>query len=92
MDCCLKQFYTKVKIMERVIPESVLAKIACSVLNAIIYLENNGMMHRDIKPDNLLLNENGVVKLCDFGEVGLMNDKEKCENKQKGTERYKAVS
>ena len=25
------------------------------------------IVHRDVKPENLLINKNGVVKMCDFG-------------------------
>jgi serine/threonine protein kinase len=92
MDCSLKDFYEKVARLNKTIPEAVLANIAGSILKAIIYLYELGMMHRDIKPENVLLSRDGNVKLCDFGEVGLIDSDNKCENKQKGTERYKAVS
>jgi len=34
---------------------------------AIEYIHNLGFIHRDIKPDNLLLDASGHIKLSDFG-------------------------
>ena len=44
------------------------AKIyAMQVLLALRYLRQNGIIHRDIKPDNILVSADGKLKLTDFG-------------------------
>ncbi|EJS41567.1 mkk1p [Saccharomyces arboricola H-6] len=52
------------------ISEKVLGKIAEAVLRGLSYLHEKKVIHRDIKPQNILLNERGQVKLCDFGVSG----------------------
>lgn len=35
--------------------------------NALIFARKKGILHRDVKPDNLMLAEDGSAKLCDLG-------------------------
>ncbi|KAK1277760.1 Serine/threonine-protein kinase AtPK2/AtPK19 [Acorus gramineus] len=45
------------------------------VVLALEYLHSLNVVHRDLKPDNLLINHDGHIKLTDFGlsKVGLIN-------------------
>lgn len=55
-----------------VIPEFVLGKISSSVVKALHYLHSIKIIHRDVKPSNILINRKGEVKLCDFGISGYL--------------------
>ena len=36
------------------------------IITAVNYLHSNGICHRDIKLENILIGENYTIKLCDF--------------------------
>lgn len=56
------------KKKEPLIPESILAKLAQQILSGLLYLHKcKKQVHRDIKPDNILINSRGEAKLSDFG-------------------------
>lgn len=50
----------------RIPPESALS-ITAHVLDALDYAHRQGIVHRDIKPPNIMLDKNGRVKIADFG-------------------------
>ena len=41
-------------------------RVAYQIAKALEYLNKNNVVHRDVKPANIILMEKGVVKLCDF--------------------------
>ena len=64
----LSQYCSKNKLLR---PKQVL-KVVLSVAEALDYAHRNGVVHRDIKPDNIILLENNRVKVADFGIARVM--------------------
>lgn len=57
------------------VPEDILGKITVAVLKGLSYLrDNHKIIHRDVKPSNILVNSCGEIKLCDFGVSGQLID------------------
>ncbi|CAN7109907.1 unnamed protein product [Brassica rapa subsp. narinosa] len=55
--------------------EDIVRVYIAEVVLALEYLHSEGVVHRDVKPDNLLIVHDGHIKLTDFGlsKVGLIN-------------------
>jgi serine/threonine protein kinase len=57
------------------IPEQILGKVTIAVIKGLNYLrEKHQIMHRDVKPSNILVNSRGEIKICDFGVSGQLID------------------
>jgi len=55
-------------------------EILLQIAYAICHLHTHGVVHGDVKPENILINESGQVKLIDFGIARILTDNEKKES------------
>ncbi|CAO3618892.1 unnamed protein product [Cunninghamella blakesleeana] len=70
--------------------ETEIAVISQEVLKGLQYLHSNGIIHRDIKSDNILINLNGQVKLSDFGFSAKLNSHRSKRKTRAGTQCWMA--
>ncbi|XDV20857.1 hypothetical protein PO909_026070 [Leuciscus waleckii] len=70
------------------LPENQVCEIACQLVSALYYLHSHRILHRDMKPQNILLGKGGVVKLCDFGFARAMSVSTLVLTSIKGTPLY----
>ena len=57
----------KIFKMKKRLPEDVVRFYAMQIIMAIGYLHSKGIMHRDLKLENILVDEDGYLKIIDYG-------------------------
>jgi len=62
-------------------------KIGAQMARALDHAHRNGLIHRDVKPDNIIITKDGVAKLCDLG-LARMETHEGDEPARMGTAAY----
>ena len=73
------------------LPEAEFRKIIGQVAAALGHAHAHNVIHRDVKPANIMLNRDGSVRLMDFGLAKPVEDDEDCEDCSiVGTPRYMA--
>ena len=75
---------------DRSLPYGVLRGIARQLVAALHYLHSHRIIHRDMKPQNILVGSTGTVKLCDFGFARAMSSSTLVVTSIKGTPLYMA--
>ena len=93
MDTSLDKFYKFIcERQHQRIRESIICQITVATVRALNYLkEELKIIHRDVKPSNILLHTRGDIKLCDFGISGQLVDSI-ARTKDAGCRPYMAVS
>jgi serine/threonine-protein kinase len=56
------------------LPEQKALPLFLEILNTVAYLHNNGILHLDIKSNNVMMLPNGKIKLIDLGIASRMSD------------------
>ncbi|XP_065065810.1 dual specificity mitogen-activated protein kinase kinase 4-like [Rhopilema esculentum] len=76
MSTSLEKLYKTVHHrLKETIPEDIIGRIGLCVVKALDYLKRKlKIIHRDVKPSNMLVDSTGLIKLCDFGISGHLVD------------------
>lgn len=72
MEYCLGSASDIIEVHKKPLREEEISAICQDVLQGLEYLHSMGKIHRDVKAGNILLTENGTVKLADFGSASIV--------------------
>lgn len=74
------------------IPEPILGRVTHDILAGLTYLHKKlHLMHRDLKPQNILINSAGQIKITDFGVSRELESTQAYANTFVGTVNYMSV-
>ncbi|CAF1081704.1 unnamed protein product [Adineta ricciae] len=90
-DTSMEKFYTTMhKMKETQHLDILLKRMVNHIVDALQFLKSKGILHRDVKPSNILVKQNPVIfKICDFGISGQLTNSV-AHTMMKGTQVYLA--
>jgi len=71
----LEDFIVRTKKKAKCIPLATIKSVIKQLLEGLAFVHSKNICHRDLKPDNVLLDDNLNVKICDFGSSKKMDGK-----------------
>ena len=80
----LKQYLQKKSVLD---PSEVL-NFSIQIAKALEHAHSKGIIHRDIKPQNIMLLKDGMIKVADFGIASLESDIEENNGETVGSVHY----
>jgi CheY-like chemotaxis protein/predicted Ser/Thr protein kinase len=63
-------------MLDRELPRPLMERLILQLIEVVAHAHKNRVMHRDIKPNNIVIQPNGALKLLDFGAAKMLGEKE----------------
>lgn len=73
----LSQYMESYRTEKKYIPIEKIKNISKQILQGLDYCHKKNIMHRDVKPENILITREEKIKICDFGSAKILNNDNK---------------
>ena len=72
MEYCTGGNLLELLAQDTILPEYCISSFGVDIANALGYIHSRGVLYCDLKPSNILFDDAGTLKLCDFGLARLI--------------------